>query len=306
MTDFTSLPIVVIGAGPVGLAAAARLLERGMMPMVLERGPKVGAAVRAWAHVRLFSPWRYNIDDAAHGLLAATGWQAPNPDELPTGAELAAQYLDPLASQTAIKDHLRLNVTVTAITRLGLDKVTSAGREKAPFVVEWQGEAGNGRVLARAVIDASGTWGQPNPIGVDGIPVPGEMDAGDRIVYGIPEVLGRDRAAFANRRVLVVGGGHSAIHAALDLVSLQEQAPETQLFWALRRNRIDKLLGGGLNDQLPERGALGIAAKAAMDTNKLAMLAPFSVDSIERSAGGILLTANWTESARASKSIASS
>jgi hypothetical protein len=106
------------------------------------------------------------------------------------------------------------------------------------------------------VIDASGTWGQPNPIGVDGIPVPGEFDAADLIAYGIPDVLGRDRSTYANRRVLVVGSGHSAIHAALDLVALQEQAPETQLFWALRRNRIDKLLGGGLNDQLPERGAL--------------------------------------------------
>jgi cation diffusion facilitator CzcD-associated flavoprotein CzcO len=77
MTDATSLPVVVIGAGPVGLAAAARLLERGMMPMVLERGPKVGAAVRAWGHVRLFSPWRYNIDDAAHGYLPQLAGKPP-------------------------------------------------------------------------------------------------------------------------------------------------------------------------------------------------------------------------------------
>ena len=49
----TRLPVVVIGAGPVGLAAAAHLLERGLEPLVLEAGDGPGAAVAAWGHVRL-------------------------------------------------------------------------------------------------------------------------------------------------------------------------------------------------------------------------------------------------------------
>src|ERR687889_554195 len=92
--DVTSqLPVVVIGAGPVGLAAAAHLLEQGLEPLVLEAGDEPGAAVRAWAHVRLFSPWEYDVDAAAARLLESTGWSSPDPAELPTGAELLERYL---------------------------------------------------------------------------------------------------------------------------------------------------------------------------------------------------------------------
>ena len=54
-----SWPDVVIGAGPVGLAAAAHLVARGLRPFVLEAGPRVGASMRSWGHVRMFSPWKY-------------------------------------------------------------------------------------------------------------------------------------------------------------------------------------------------------------------------------------------------------
>ena len=56
MTTSQSLPVAVIGAGPVGLAAAAHLVERGIEPIVFEKGDRVGAAVRQWGHVRVFSP----------------------------------------------------------------------------------------------------------------------------------------------------------------------------------------------------------------------------------------------------------
>ena len=99
--------VAIIGAGPVGLAAAAHALERGLTPLVLEAGPHIGHAVRQWGHVRMFSPWTYNTDRAAERLLASTGWNSPDPDHYPTGAELVERYLEPLAARTALKDHVQ-------------------------------------------------------------------------------------------------------------------------------------------------------------------------------------------------------
>ncbi len=288
----STLPTAVIGAGPVGLAAAANLVSRGLEPLIFERGASVGASLREWSHVRVFSPWQYDIDPAARALLEAAGWTAPDDAELPTGGEIVDRYLQPLAALPQLAPHLRLGATVTAITRRGLDKVSNAGRGQAPFEIRWTDIDGNEHAtLARAVIDASGTWSQPNPMGVDGLPVVGERGLGDRIAYGIPDALGSDRRTYAGKTTLVVGSGHSAINAALALLSLQDQHPETKILWALRRNRIDKLLGGGLNDQLPERGALGLAAKRAIEAGRLQILAPFAATRLTRTEAGIAVDA---------------
>jgi thioredoxin reductase len=292
MDGIKLLPIVVIGAGPVGLAVAARLIERGLRPFVLEREPDAGAAVTAWGHVRVFSPWSYNIDAAARDLLAAIGWRAPDPEALPTGRDLVREYLAPLAAHPAIAPNLTFGARVEAITQASLDKVASDGRSDAPFVVVWRDKAGDQRrVAARAVIDASGTWGAPNPMGVDGLPVDGEREAAAHIAYGIPDVLGRDRADYAGRQVLVVGAGHSAINVVLDLLRLQDDTPVTRVAWALRRDGIDRLFGGGLNDQLPERGALGLAAKRAIEAGRLEMLAPFAAERISPNGDGLRVIA---------------
>jgi thioredoxin reductase len=291
MMVFPDLPVAVIGAGPVGLSAAAHLVARGIAPLILERGMSVGATLLEWGHVRVFSPWTYNIDPAARSLLEQTDWVAPDPAGLPTGAELVRDYLTPLAALPAIAPSLRLGAEVTAISRQGHDKVSNDGRKDSPFVIDYEDAEGEHRVLAWAVIDASGTWTRPNPIGVDGLAIPGERKAAGRIAYGIPDVAGIERSGYAGKRILVVGGGHSAINAALALLGLQEEAPDTKVLWALRRNRIDKLLGGGLNDQLPERGALGLAAKKAIDEGRLEMLAPFSAERIEEKGQNLEVTA---------------
>jgi thioredoxin reductase len=227
------------------------------------------------------SPWTYNVDAAARTLLERSGWTAPDGDGLPTGGEIVRDYLAPLAALPQIAPNLKLGTSVTAVTRMGHDKISNRNRQESPFVVRYEDAVGEHRVLVRAVIDASGTWSRPNPIGVDGLAVPGERAAAGRIAYGIPDVTGALRSDYAGKRVLVIGGGHSAINVALALMELQGEAPDTEIYWALRRNGVEKLLGGGLNDQLPERGALGLAAKQAIDRGRLNMLAPFAVDRIE-------------------------
>jgi cation diffusion facilitator CzcD-associated flavoprotein CzcO len=62
------LPVAVIGAGPIGLAAAAHLARREQEFVVFERGATVGAAVARWGHVTFFSPWRHIVDAAARQL----------------------------------------------------------------------------------------------------------------------------------------------------------------------------------------------------------------------------------------------
>jgi thioredoxin reductase len=290
--DPTQLPIAIIGAGPVGLAAAARAIERRLDFVLLEAGPKVGSALRDWGHVRVFSPWAYNIDDAAHTLLKTVNWMAPKPTALPTGREIVENYLEPLAAHPAIAPHLRLNARVTRIARASNDKMNDTNRADAPFALRWRDADGEEHeTLAQAVIDASGAWSQPNPIGVNGLPVLGETEANDFIDYGIPDVRGAARERFAGKRVLVVGAGHSAINVALDLNALQKEAPDTRIIWALRRNRIEKLLGGGLNDQLPGRGALGLAAMEAIEQNRLEVLAPFAVSRITQHGGALKISA---------------
>ena len=287
----SNLPIAVIGAGPVGLAAAAHLIERGLNPLVLERGPEAGHTLTAWSHVRVFSPWWLNIDRAARSLLEETGWRSPDAEALPTGGELVRDYLAPLERHPKLAPHLTFGAEVVAITRRGLDKVTNTDRDAAPFVIRYRDAAGHEeQVEARAVIDASGTWFAPNPLGSDGIAVPGEREVADRIAYGIPDVLARERDRYAGARVLVAGSGHSAINAVLDLLKLQESAPETRVVWALRRNRLERLWGGGLNDQLPARGQLGLAAKSAIDAGRLQVLAPFAARRIARAGNGLRVT----------------
>src|SRR5665647_3154336 len=249
--------VAIIGAGPVGLAAAAHVLERGLRPIVLEAGNSAGHSVRQWGHVQLFSPWEYNIDRAAARLLAPTGWNSPEPAQYPTGAELVERYLEPLATRTVLAGHIQTNSRVTDISRAGFDKLKTKGRESAPFEIRYQNGQGPKIVRADAVIDASGTWHSPNPAGANGLRAIGETQAADRIAYGMPDVLGKDRARYAGKTVAVLGAGHSAIGTLTDLAKLAEQAPDTKPVWLLRGNDPAKAFGGGANDKLAARGELG-------------------------------------------------
>ena len=284
----STLPIAIIGAGPVGLAAAAHVLSQGETPLVIEAGPSVGTSVRAWGHVRLFSPWQYLIDREAASLLETEGWDAPDPDAYPTGHELVEDYLLPLATVPQMQAHLLFRSRVLSVTRQKMDKMKTSGREQAPFVLRIRTDDGEERnILARAVIDASGTYDQPNPLGANGTYALGERALSDAIFYGIPDVHGRYRTRYAGKRVLVVGSGHSAFNALLDLASLADQEPSTQIFWAIRRQDIGQLFGGGESDGLPARGQLGGRTQDMVERERIRLVTGVSIEALARTQQGI-------------------
>lgn len=308
MTTAQNLPVVVIGAGPVGLAAAAHLAERGLDTVVIEAGDGAGAAVAQWGHVRLFSPWRYGIDAAARRLLTGAGaepWAQPDPDALPTGAELVEQYLVPLAEALVhgTNTRIRYGTRVLAVTKDGADRSRSLGRERLPYLVRVAtgpaggagGPGGTGgagtveEIRAQAVIDASGTYDQPNPLGTSGLPTLGETESARFLTGALPDVLGRDRDRFAGRHTLVVGMGHSAANTLLSLVQLAEQESalgnrSTRITWAIRGGSPRRLYGGGSGDDLPARGLLGTRLRDAVEEGRIELLTRVAIDRLEPSA----------------------
>jgi len=282
------LPVAIIGGGPVGLAAAAHLIERGERTILFEAGVSVGASVLDWGHVRMFSPWEFNVDSASVRLLERSGWQMPRADELPTGAELVERYLQPLANLPAMRDVIRTGARVVNVSRRNHDKVKDAGRERAPFQLHVVSDNGREELVeARAVIDASGTWHKLNPLGANGTPAIGETSLRDRLVYGIPDVLGSERERYGDRRVMVVGSGHSAINTLLDLINLKDEHPKTEVIWVMRGDNLSKVYGGGEDDALPARGQLGMRIKTAVDAGALQIVAPFAVREVAKMDAGL-------------------
>ena len=280
----SELPVVVIGAGPQGLAAAAHLLERGLEPLVLEAGDGPAAAVAEWGHVRLFSPWPELVDQAAARLLAPGGRAAPG-QGYPTGAEWIAGYLRPLAE--ALGGRVRYGARVTGVSRKGRDRLVDAGRGDQPFTVHITGQDGNERKLdARAVIDASGTWRQPNPAGADGLPALGERAAaGEGLVrYQVPDFAAPE--PFAGRHTVVLGAGHSAATAVIELARIARANPGTRVTWALRRATASAATAGSAADELPERGALGIRAAKAVDDGAVTLATGFRTERIRQDSAG--------------------
>lgn len=285
-----NLPIAVIGAGPIGLAAAAHLIKRGLTPVIVEAGNNIGANVSKWAHVRMFSPWQYNVDGAAGELLKTVGWSEPEAEYLPTGKELVEQYLQPLSELPQIKPHLRFNSKVVSVTRQGFDKMKSVGRENAPFVLNITNASGEEQIVVSAVIDASGTYTEPNPAGASGVFAPGEQAAADRIFYGIPDVLGSDRARYRGKRIVVVGSGHSAFNVLLDLAALSETEPKTEVTWVVRRADTRTLFGGGEKDELAARGLLGSRARKFIESGRVKLISGFNVSEFVRTEAGIVVS----------------
>jgi len=272
---------VVIGAGPQGLAAAAHLLERGIEPLVLEKGRAAGAAVSEWGHVRLFSEWPELIDQAARRLLEQSGWAAPRAG-FPTGAEWVKEYLAPLAS--ALGARVRSGVAATGVAKAGRDRVVDSGRAAAPFEVHTVDASGvEQRIVARAVLDASGTWAQPNPAGAAGLPALGEKAAAGAglVEYRIPSSVSH----LAGKHVVVVGSGHSAAHAVIRLAGLVEREAGTRVTWLIRRGAPSGF--SSVDDQLPARGALGGRAQQVVEDGRVELVIGFRTAEIQQNAKGL-------------------
>lgn len=270
------LPVAIIGAGPVGLAAAAHLLERGLDFRIYEAGVSPASSVAAWAHVRLFSPWRFLIDPAARRLLAASDWAEPAADGLPTGAELVEDYLMPLASQADIASRTRTGSTVVSVSRQGMDRTRSAARSTTPFVLRIRTGAGVEEVTASAVIDASGTYASPNGLASNGLEPLGADRVADRIVHALPDVLGADRARFSGRHTSVVGAGHSAANTLIALAELAQEEPGTRVSWIVRNSGAARV-SASPDDELQSRASIGARVAALIAEGKVALVDRFEI-----------------------------
>ncbi|GAA4898217.1 FAD-dependent oxidoreductase [Flaviramulus aquimarinus] len=276
------LPVAIIGGGPVGLSAAAHLKKSNQPFILFETGSQIGANILKWGHVRLFSPWEYNIDKAAETLLLEAQLPIPNKADVPYGKELIEDYLKPLANLPEIKKNIHLNSKVIAIGRSGLDKMKDAKREELPFSIQVIENGKYKLYEAKAVIDASGTWQSPNPVGSGGIFALGEVDIRSQIYYGMPDINEADEDKYANKTTLVVGGGHSAIGTILALNDLIHKYPNTKIHWVLRKRQVSDVYGGQEADKFKARGALGIQIEKLVNSGAIEIHTPVHIHEIEK------------------------
>ncbi|MGZ8797714.1 MAG: NAD(P)-binding domain-containing protein [Thermoanaerobaculia bacterium] len=251
--------LAVIGGGPMGIAAAVGALDRGFDVVVLEKG-SVGDALRSWGSTRFFSPLSMNVSARMHELL---GTSIPG-DALLTGREMIDQVLQPLAEREPLRGRIRTNTRVAAIGRRGLTRSDYAGhplRAERPFRIVLDDEEA---LEADIVLDATGGYATPNPIGAGGLPAPGEKNL--KAIRSLGALESR-REELRGRHVLLVGDGHSAANAIAMLERLAREDDATRIIWAVRKPNL-RPCGEVAGDPLPERAAVVNAA------NRLAELPP--------------------------------
>lgn len=284
-----TLPVAIIGAGPIGLAAAAHLAQRGIDFVVFEAGDQVAASVRAWGHTRLFSPWKHLVDPASRRLLEDRAWEMPDPERAPTGAELVAEYVAPLAETDQLAPRIRRGVEVIGVAREGMDRTRTAARAASPFAVRVRTRDGVvADVAARAVIDASGTYRSPNPLGSSGLELLGMAEIAHAVLPALPDVLGRDRSRFAGRHTTVAGAGHSAANTLLGLTELARHEPGTAITWLIRGAHAARVSSSG-DDELADRARLGSRVNEAVADGRITVLDGFELARARRAVDGIEL-----------------
>ncbi|WP_219418774.1 hypothetical protein [Pseudonocardia nigra] len=221
--------VAILGAGPVGLDAALACVDAGLPCTVYEAGATVGAHVAAWGHVRLFTPWHMNLSPRMRAHLPGLS----DDGRCPSGNELHDTVLRPLATGPALAGRIRLRHRVRAVGRAGLlkhEEISTATRAAAPFRLLIEGPDGERVHTADMVLDCTGTYGQPNPMGEGGIAAPGETALRERIIRTLPALGNHQQRARWRGTVLLVGAGKSAQTAAQSLAAL----PDARLEWVIR------------------------------------------------------------------------
>lgn len=293
----TPAKIAVLGAGPIGLEAALYARYLGYEVVLIDRvGP--AANVLAWGHVRMFSPFGMNCSPLGLAAIETqdAAYRAPAEDALLTGREWTEQYLLPLSQTDLLDGCLRMGETIVAIGKEEVFKGDIPGDEERgdwPFRILLRSATGEERLEeADAVIDATGTFGNPNWLGHGGIPALGEtlLRRQGQIESSLPDILGRDRDRYVGKRTLLVGGGYSAATSAVALGELIKQEPGTSVLWITRKPSVQGV--GPMNrisaDRLPAREQLAIAANelAGGDQPQFEHRAPLTVASLHPGANG--------------------
>jgi len=294
-TAETAVPsrLAILGAGPVGLEAALAAAEAGLPFTVYEAAAEPAAHVRAWGHVRLFSPWDLDVSPRMRRALAAAGREVPAGGACPTGAELVERVLDPVARLPQVAAGLALGRRVVAVGREGLRKhreIATAERGRRPFrLLVADGDGRETVERAAGVLDCTGTYGHPNSLGDGGIPAPGERALDGRIRRHLLD-LAAERDEWAGKTVLLAGGGHSAQTALRGLAELAAEAPGTRVVWLLPRAPEDWTIDPG--DPLPERRRLAEEAREIARTSPaVEVLAGARVEAIAEGSDGRLRAA---------------
>lgn len=277
MSIDTPARIAILGAGPIGLEAALYARFLGYDVDIYEKG-QIADHVRQWGHVTLFTPWKMNVTSLGVSAIQAQDpdWKPANSDAIPTGDEFRERYLLPLANTDLVADSLRLRTTVCAIGRENLLKGEMPGsddRHEFPFrILLKMPDGGESIATADAVIDTTGTYANHNWLGSGGLPAIGERQIAGLIEYGVPHVLGPDRARYAGQHVLVIGSGYSAATSVVNLARLADEEPATRVTW-LTRSTISPGSCGPMrtieNDRLPQRGALARAANDLVQSGRV-------------------------------------
>ena len=290
--DTRSGHVAILGAGPTGLEAALAAVDSGRPFTVYEASPEVAGNVRAWGHVRLFTPWDLNVSPRMARHLEAAGVEVPTGEEFPTGDELVERLLEPVAALPELAPHVRRGARVEAVGRHRLlkhEEIASSERGRRPFrllVATGDGEEVAG---ADVVLDCTGTYGNANTLGDGGIPAPGERALDADIVRTLPD-FEAEAGEWGGRRVLLAGAGASAQTAARSLAAVAAEHPGSEVVWAVRSPA--PTWGAVPDDPLPARASLAAEANrlAAGGSPQVTVRTGVAVEALSRRQGGIGVT----------------